>query len=161
DNDKAADDLQAAAALDNKDHTAMLNLGSQLSKKARELDAGRLFEMAAMAAPKIALPQFIFGYFLIIHRRFELGLSYVERAIKLDPLLAAAYDARGYGLLGQGRIDEAVVSYRRAGEVNPDNAEFAGNLLFALQHKRGVTEAELLDAHKKWAALYRPQAPKD
>src|SRR5215813_11650517 len=46
DNDKAADDLQAAAALDNKDHKAMLDLGNQLSKKARELDAGRLFEMA-------------------------------------------------------------------------------------------------------------------
>jgi protein O-GlcNAc transferase len=160
DNEKAADDLQAAAALDKNDHRAMLRLGSQLSNKARELDAGRLFEMAARAAPKIALPQCIFGHFLIIHRRYELGLSYIDRAIKLDPLLAGAHDARAYGLLGQGRIDEAVASYRRAGELKPDSAEIAGNLLFALQHKRGVTKVELLDAHKRWAALYRPQAPK-
>jgi predicted O-linked N-acetylglucosamine transferase (SPINDLY family) len=161
DNEKAADDLQAAAALDINDHRAMLRLGDQLSRKSRELDAGRLFEMAAKAAPKIALPQCIFGHFLVIHRRYELGLSYIERAIKLDPFLAGAHDARAYGLLGQGRIDEAVASYRRAGELKPDSAEIAGNLLFALQHKRGVTKTDLLEAHKRWAALYRPQAPRN
>jgi protein O-GlcNAc transferase len=161
DNEKAKADLEAAAALDGKDLQAMLRLGTELRKNDRELDAGRLFEAAAMAAPKIALPQFIFGSFLIMHRRYELGLTYVERAIKLDPVLASAYDVRGYAFLGQGRIDEAVASFRRAGELKPDNAEFAGNLLFGLQHKRGVTRAELLAAHKRWAALYWPQAPKD
>lgn len=161
DDDKAHDDLMAAAVLDHKDHKAMLDLGNELSKKDRRLDAGRLFEAAALAAPKLALPQFIFGYFLIVSRRFELGLSYVERAIKLDPTLAGAHHARGHGLLGQGRVEEAVAAYRRANELQPDNAEFAGGLLFALQHKRGVTKTELLDAHKQWATLYRPQAPKD
>lgn len=160
DNEKAADDMKAAAALDRKDHNAMLRLGSDLSNKDRELDAGRLFETAARAAPKMALPQAVFGHFLVMHRQYELGLSYIERAIKLDPLLAIAHDARGFGCIGQGRVDEAVASYRRAGELKPDSADIAGNLLFALQHKRGITRAELLDAHRRWAALYRPQAPK-
>jgi predicted O-linked N-acetylglucosamine transferase (SPINDLY family) len=157
---KAEDDLRAAAALDGKDHMAMLGLGAELSWKDRELDAGRMFEAAAKAAPKMPLPQSMFGLFLILHRRYELGLRYVERALKLDPMLAGAHDARGAGLIGQGRIEEAVAAYRRAGELRPDNAQFAGNLLFALQHKRGITKAELLDAHQRWGALYRPQAPK-
>jgi protein O-GlcNAc transferase len=160
-NEKAAADLQAAAALDGKDHQALLWLGTEHGRNDRHLDAGRLFEAAALATPKIALPQLFFGSFLIRHQRYEQGMSYVERAIKLDPLLASAYDARGFGFMGQGRVDEAVASYRRAGELKPDQTDFAGNLLFALQHKRGVTRAELLEAHKRWAALYRPQTPKD
>jgi len=117
--------------------------------------------MAAKVAPDIALPQYIYGQFLINRRYFELGLTYIARAIKLDPLRAERYVSRGFGLLGQGRIEEAVASYRQAGELDPQNAAIAGTLLFALQHKPWVTKDELLCEHKRWAALYRPGAPKD
>ncbi|TDX61378.1 putative O-linked N-acetylglucosamine transferase (SPINDLY family) [Methylosinus sp. sav-2] len=159
--DKAVDDLQAAAALDSKNHRALLDLGMSLGANAREQQAARLFEMAAKVAPDIALPQYVYGNFLINHRFFEAGLRYVDRAIELDPLQAEPYVGRGFGLLGQGRIDEAVAAYRRAGELKPESAQIAGTLLFALQHYPGVTKQDLLDAHKRWAALYRPAAPRD
>jgi protein O-GlcNAc transferase len=72
-----------------------------------------------------------------------------------------AHVARGFGLLGQGRVEEAVTAYRRGAELDPTSASIAGTLLFALQHKPGVTKAELLREHKRWAALHRPGAAKD
>jgi predicted O-linked N-acetylglucosamine transferase (SPINDLY family) len=159
--ERSLEDLRVAAALNSKDYQAILELGVNFDVAARSQQAQRLFEMAAKVAPDIALPQYVYGQFLINHRYFELGLTYIARAIELDPLRAEHYVGRGFGLLGQGRIEEAVASYRRAGELDPQNAAIAGTLLFALQHKPGVTKVELLREHKRWAALYRPGAPAD
>lgn len=159
--DLAANDLRALIALDTKDYGAILQLGADFGKAAREKQAARLFEVAAKAAPHVALPQYVYGQFLINHRFYEKGLDYVARAIKLDPLKAEHYVARGFGLMGQGRIQDAVASYRKGGELAPDNAAVAGALLFALQHKPGVTKAELHREHSRWAALYRPGQPRD
>jgi protein O-GlcNAc transferase len=161
DYDKAVDDLQAAAALDSKNYRAMLELGVDFGAAARDQQAARLFEMAAKVAPDVALPQYVFGQFLVNHRFYEKGLGYIDRAIALDPLQSEHYVGRGFGLLGQGRIGEAVASYRRACELAPESANAAGTLLFALQHYPSVTKRELLEAHEKWAALYRPSAPRD
>ena len=159
--EKAVDDLQAASTLDSQNYKAILELGVNFGAAAREQQAARLFEVAAEAAPTVALPQYLYGHFLINHRLFERGLSYIDRALALDPLQAEHYVARGFGLLGQGRVEEAVDAYRRAGELDPASAPVAGTMLFALQHKPGVTRAELLREHRRWAMLYRPDAPTD
>jgi predicted O-linked N-acetylglucosamine transferase (SPINDLY family) len=159
--ERSVEDLRAAATLDSKNYKAILELGMNFGAAAREQQAVRLFELAAKTAPDTALPQYVYGQFLINHRQFERGLEYIERAIELDPLQAEHYVGRGFGFLGQGRVEEAVTSYRRAAELDPKSAPIAGTLLFALQHKPGVTKAELLREHKRWAALYRPGPPAD
>lgn len=159
--ERSVDDLHVAAALDSKNYKAILELGVNFGAQARDEQAARLFEMAAKAAPDIALPQYVFGQFLINHRHYERGLDYIRRAIELDPLQAEHHVGLGFGLLGQGRIEEAVAAYRHARELDPKNAAIAGTLLFALQHKPGVTKGELLTEHKRWAALYRPGAAAD
>jgi predicted O-linked N-acetylglucosamine transferase (SPINDLY family) len=159
--DNAVDDLQAASTLDSKNYKAILELGMNFGLAERGQQAARLFELAAESAPKVALPQYLYGQFLINHRMFERGLSYVDRALALDPRQAEHHVARGFGLLGQGRVEEAVVAYRRGTELDPASAAIAGTLLFALQHKPGVTRDELLREHKRWAKLYRPGVPND
>jgi protein O-GlcNAc transferase len=161
DEEKARADLAMAAALESKDYNAMLRLASAFGKSSRERQAGQLFEMAAALAPDIALPQMIFGNFLIHYRHYEEGLRYVDRALEIDPRYAPAHVARGFGLFGQGRVEEAVESYRRAAEIDPNDVEVAGAPLFALQHKPGITKSELLSAHKRWASLFRSSAAKD
>ncbi|MGJ4942112.1 tetratricopeptide repeat protein [Bradyrhizobium sp. HKCCYLS1011] len=159
--DKAVEDLQAASTIDSQNYKAILELGMNFGVAERHQQAARLFELAAESAPGVALPQYLYGHFLINQRQFERGLSYVDRALALDPLQAEHHVARGFGFLGQGRVEDAVAAYRRAGELDPANAAVAGTLLFALQHKPGVTRDELLREHKRWAALYRPSAPND
>ncbi len=153
--ERSVADLQAAATLESSNFQAILELAATFGKAERDRQAGQLFEMAAKVAPDTALPQYIYGQFLINHRQYEKGLDYVDRALELDPLHAESYVGRGFGYLGQGRIEEAVAAFRRAGELRPDDAAVAGTLLFALQHKPEVGRAELLREHKKWAALYR------
>ncbi|WP_420969880.1 tetratricopeptide repeat protein [Bradyrhizobium sp. B120] len=157
--DKAVDDLRAASTIDSDNYKAIIELGMNFGIAARDQQAARLFEIAAESAPTVALPQYLYGHFLINHRAFERGLSYVDRALAIDPLQAEHHVGRGFGLLGQGRIEEAVAAYRRAGELDPGSAGIAGTLLFALQHKPGVTRDELLREHRRWAVLYRPSAP--
>jgi predicted O-linked N-acetylglucosamine transferase (SPINDLY family) len=159
--DKAVDDLRAASTIDSQNYKAILELGMNFGVAERQQQAARLFELAAESAPNVALPQYLYGHFLINHRMFERGLTYIDRALKLDPLQAEHHVARGFGVLGQGRVEEAVAAYRRAAELDPSSAAVAGTLLFALQHKPGVTRAELLHEHKRWAALYRPGEPND
>ncbi|CCE11238.1 Tetratricopeptide TPR_2 repeat protein [Bradyrhizobium sp. STM 3843] len=159
--DKAVEDLQAASTIDSQNYKAILELGMNFGVAERQQQAARLFEIAAESAPGVALPQYLYGHFLINQRQFERGLSYVDRALALDPLQVEHHVARGFGFLGQGRVEDAVAAYRRAGELDPANAAVAGTLLFALQHKPGVTRDELLREHKRWAALYRPSAPND
>lgn len=159
--DKAVEDLQAASTIDSQNYKAILELGMNFGVAERNEQAARLFELAADSAPSVALPQYLYGHFLINHRKFERGLTYVERALALDPLQAEHHVARGFGFLGQGRVEDAVTAYRRAGELDPANAGVAGTLLFALQHKPGVTREELLREHRRWGMLYRPSAPID
>jgi len=159
--EKSYSDLHAAAALDNDNFQVLVTLGAQHDKNSRVHQAGRLFEMAAKVAPNMALSQYAYGHFLINNRMYELGLSYINRAIELDPLQPSPYLARALGYLGQGLIDEAMGCYSRASELRPDSIEIAGAQLFTLQHKPSVTKADLLDAHRKWGALARPQSPRD
>jgi protein O-GlcNAc transferase len=100
--ERSVEDLRVAAALNSKNYQAILELGVNFDVAARDHQAQRLFEMAAKVAPDIALPQYIYGQFLINRRYFELGLTYIARAIKLDPLRAERYVSRGFGLLGPG-----------------------------------------------------------
>lgn len=159
--DRAVEDLRAASTIDSQNYKAIIELGMNFGAAARDLQAARLFELAAESAPTVALPQYMYGHFLINQRQFERGLGYIDRALALDPLQAEHHVARGFGFLGQGRIEDAVGAYRRAGELDPGSAMVAGTLLFALQHKPGVTRDELFREHKRWAALYRPSAPQD
>jgi len=152
------EDLWAAAALSKQDYETLVSLGIRLEMRQRDFDAGTLLEAAARMAPDRALPQAVLGLYLINRRQAEEGLVYAQRAIELDPLLPNAYVALGFGLLGQGQIDEAVAAFRRAGELSPTDSSVAGSLLFALQHNPGVNEAEVYEAHRRWASLYQPAA---
>ncbi|WP_371425221.1 tetratricopeptide repeat protein [Tardiphaga sp.] len=159
--ERAVEDLRAATALDSNNSNAIIELGRTFGLAAREREAGQLFETAARIAPHLALPQYYYGQYLINHRHFQRGLDHVERAIAIDPLYAENYIARGFGLLGQGRVEEAVGAFRHAAKLNPDSSQIAGTLLFALQHKPGVTERELFNEHKRWAELFRLSPPHD
>lgn len=159
--DKAIDDLRAATALSSANAHAIIDLGLMFGRASQDQQAGQLFDAAAKAAPDLALAQYYHGHFLISHKRFEHGLSRIERAIALDPHHADSHVGRGYGLLGQGRVEDAVAAFRHARALKPDSAPIAGTLLFALQHKPGVDERELLIEHQRWARLHRRGVPHD
>lgn len=159
--ERSVDDLHVAVALDSDNYKTIVDLGLTFGKTDQIRQADRLIEIAAKISPDIALTQYLHGHRLIENGRHEEGLGYVHRAFELDPERPEIHVALGYGRLGQGRIAEAVAAFRKAGEMRPADAAIAGTLLFALQHNPSVSEAELLEAHRRWALLHRPQAPRD
>jgi len=158
--ENSINDLYVAASLNKKHSQLLVSLGATYEQKSRNPHACNLFELAARMAPDMAIAQYAFGHFLINNHAYDLGLEYVERALALEPDRAPCHIAKGFGYLGQGRIDDAVACFRRGGELAPDDAKTAGTLLFALQHKPFVTKEELLEAHERWGRLYAPEKPK-
>ena len=70
--------------------------------------------------------------------------------MELTPNLTEAHNNLGSALKDQGRLDEAVVCYRRALELKPDSAEAHSNLLLTLHYEAGVTLASLAEAHAEY-----------
>ncbi|MBF3364453.1 glycosyltransferase, partial [Pseudomonas aeruginosa] len=69
--DRAVEDLRAASTIDSQNYKAIIELGMNFGAAARDLQAARLFELAAESAPTVALPQYMYGHFLINQRQFE------------------------------------------------------------------------------------------
>jgi protein O-GlcNAc transferase len=157
--ERAVQDMHVFAALDTKNYQVILELGMDIDKQARDLQAARLFETAVKLAPNAAQPHYVLGQFLINHRQFERGLHYINRALALEPLTAVHHVGLGFGRLGQGNIEEAVPAFRRACELAPNDPNAAGTLLFALQHYPGVTKAELLREHTPLGGAPPPGRP--
>lgn len=76
------------------------------------------------------------GIYLYQHQKdFVAAEKVLHKAISLNWNNTAAHNDLGNALLGQDRIDEALVQYRRANSINPDSALTHNNLGNALAKK--------------------------
>ena len=72
--------------------------------------------------------------------RFQISID--ERVFTVKPDFAEAHNALGNALVQAGKLDAAVVSYRRALALRPDIAEVHSNLSRALRKQGRLEEAE-------------------
>jgi protein O-GlcNAc transferase len=61
------------------------------------------------------------------------------------------HECKAIALQFQGRPDEAIASYRRAIELQPDNSTWHSNLLYVLNFLPGYDAATMLAEHLAWA----------
>jgi tetratricopeptide (TPR) repeat protein len=102
------------------------------------------------------------GYhFLNWWGREEEAIGVFELNASLYPASWNAHDSLGEALLANGRTDEAVRSYRKSLELNPDNANgravlarlgklTAATVPFVLDHNRMIVEAEFQGKDGNW-----------
>ena len=140
---------------------AYSNLGSALGAGAKFDEAVAAYRQAIRIKPNYAEAHANLGRALTRQGKLDEAVAALRRAIRIKPDNADAYSNLGSALNRQGKLDEAIAAYREAIRIKPDYAEAFSNLLFCLQHKPGVTKAEVLREHKRWAELYRPSAAKD
>lgn len=69
------------------------------------------------------------------------AITYLHKAVKLQPALAEAHSNLGIALKAAGRLEEAVKSYRHAIRLKPDNASFHSNLGNVLVEQGKLDEA--------------------
>lgn len=80
--------------------------------------------------------------------------SCYRNALQLQPHWAAMHTSLGSVLCAQGRIEEAIASHQRAVELAPNDAWTHSNLLLAMQYLPEAQPANMLAAHRRWAALH-------
>ena len=92
-----------------------------------------LFLVAAVAVPRAAderddaKTQVEFGIKVAQLGLWREALAHWERAVKLDPTYAPAYNNMAIGYEQQGEFEKARVAYERALELNPNNAYIKQN----------------------------------
>lgn len=82
---------------------------------AEEMAMGRLFGRHQPSAKHLSS----IGDTLCRQRSWNAALQAYDRALALDPLLATAWNGRGWALTDLGRLEEALAALDRALEINP------------------------------------------
>jgi TolB-like protein/cytochrome c-type biogenesis protein CcmH/NrfG len=130
---------RAIATANVKAHEAYLR-GRYLLAQGGDADyeeAARQFELALSLDPDYAVVHAELALAYLEPSRNSLeriakATPHIERAIALEPTLAEAYAAKGYLLWGQENWEEALESFRRAVQINPNYVRAyvsMGNLL--------------------------------
>jgi len=116
--EKALASIRKAAAISPRDRTVLRTMGKIQLFMGHDAEAERSLRAANRIQPH---PDacLLLAQMLIKNDRGDEALPLLEQTLALDPQHGGAYIARGDLLVEQGRIEEAIASYRRAIELDP------------------------------------------
>jgi predicted O-linked N-acetylglucosamine transferase (SPINDLY family) len=78
------------------------------------------------------------------------ALVATRKAVEIDPNSADAHDALGGELKWAGLLDEAMVDFHRALQLNPQHQAAHSKLVYAMLMQDGPTPEQILAAHVQW-----------
>jgi tetratricopeptide (TPR) repeat protein len=109
-------------------------------------DAAAVYQRAIAADPRFSWPHANLGRLYMDMDEAELGLEWLQTAVRLDPNHFRAWVNLGLALYSLRRYDEAVPAYRAALGINPDDAfvhAYLGRSLLSLgRDLEGVRELQ-------------------
>jgi predicted O-linked N-acetylglucosamine transferase (SPINDLY family) len=149
--DDAMRDFRSAIRLLPAMALAHSDLGVCLLKTNRPRDAIAPLERALRLEPTLHQARASLGVAYAHAGEPDRALAILDALVENDPD-PEIHSARGWALLGQGQVEAALDVLRRTLRLNPNHAVAHYNLLFTLQHRVGITEGELLDAHSHWGS---------
>lgn len=120
------------------------NLGSNLLKEGRLDDAIELFQKAVDANPDIAQLQYNLGNALLqtgLKENLPQAALHLDKAVTLDPKIAAAHENFGVALAQLGHVPEAIEQFQAALQLDPKTKQGHDNLGFALTQAAQIPEA--------------------
>jgi serine/threonine protein kinase len=129
---------------------AVLLVGATLGTKA--LIEGRRAEDALTDLRKTAPALLQLAASEAAVQRFDSALDKVDAALSLDPRLTAAHWRRGWILVGQDKLPEAIAALREAARFDPQNHRFAA--LLPMVEKMAAATAETRHAEAIAMPIY-------
>jgi CubicO group peptidase (beta-lactamase class C family) len=130
----ASFDMLDYGRFDSPDRVAQMALHRAFVHDGR--DAGqRALEELRRNSPEIATQEFVnsLGYFLMGEREFEAAVGALELNRHDYPDSANAHDSLGEAYLQADRMEQAIESYQRAQELDPENEAAEANIVWARQ----------------------------
>jgi tetratricopeptide (TPR) repeat protein len=105
-------------------------------------EAERLIRRALEFFPQGAMWRSDLAFMIADQGRYEEAMAELERAIELNPLLAQNYRTLGiWQMFHFGRIDEAIINFRKAYALDPEAGFIASGIAINYRHLGMKTEA--------------------
>ena len=123
--------LKRAVELNGANYRAYNNIGTDLLRTGKTLEAIENFKMALEIHPSSALAHFNLGLAFSEQGRLKEALQSCANAVQVNPDYTEAYVCQGKALLRLGKPDQAVLSYLEAIRANPEYAPAYTSLGFA------------------------------
>jgi protein O-GlcNAc transferase len=158
--DEAAEAYRQSLAGNPLNPTSWCNLGSAEHVQGRYAQAKQAYESSLALDPAQTETRLKLAQLLEQEWRLCEADGLIRQVLAAQPQRADAWCMLGRVNTHLGNTGEASDAFRRALAIAP-NAASHSRLLQSLQYADGVTAAELLRAHREWAAAYegQPVAP--
>jgi Flp pilus assembly protein TadD len=127
-NAEAVDELRMYLRDNPRDADAWANLGNGLSALGRNEDALRAFEQSVAIAPNNGLSQRNLALQYLQQNDFPNAVAHAREAVRLTPADPAAHNLLGLALIGEQKIEEAIVEFRASLALEPNSNDAAGYL---------------------------------
>ncbi|MBP7147882.1 MAG: tetratricopeptide repeat protein [Acidobacteria bacterium] len=96
----------------------------------------------AELAPRDWHAQFLAGQSLLFSRQEDKGITYLQKAVALNPAAGPAHNLMGYAYLRTGRTEQGIAAFRKYAEVNANEPNPHDSLGEALLKAGRYEEAE-------------------
>ena len=113
--------------------------------------AKKMYQRILSKAPNNPDALHFLGMLLYGQHQYTSAVSYIKRAIEIQPDYVAAYNNLGNVLRKQGKLTESEQAYRKAIEIKPDHAFSYNNLGITLKDQGKFDEAAI--AYQKALSL--------
>lgn len=143
-----------------KDYKTAMDLGIAYQANKQTLEAIAMLEKAAALNPEKYQPLVYLGNLYIELEKFDDLKALAEKLITLQPDVGRGYTFRGIGQIQTKEYSTAEVSFRKAIELDPQDATAYYNLGLALEGK-GAGSQEMIDTFAKAINLSGTTVPTD
>lgn len=146
---EGASHLRQAVTLKPDFAEALNNLGNVLLSLKRHGEGLEAFQKAIATRPDYHEAYANLGN---LHREAkypDLAEEALLQSIRLKPDFAAAHSNLGNAYFDQGKIDQAIQSYKKGIDLGQDDQEFVPNYLFALNYSADLSAAEIGAEHRR------------
>ncbi len=155
--DEAAEYLEAVrlAARAQDQHRGFATIASLLGQAGDQQAALRVMQQFRDRYPRSEFAQYYHGMLAAAAEESDLALASLDRALALDPKMAAAHLLRARILLDQGDRDQALAGLRRAVAAMPRDRNLR------MSYARLLIDAGQMDQARREFAILLNQDPKD
>jgi len=87
-------------------------------------------------------------------RDFDSAITYYNKALEIQCDSAVIHYNMGNALKEQGRHNEAIASFERAIELDPNFNDAHSNILFCMNYRNDYDAQQIFERHMEWGARY-------